>query len=598
MKTDPEMVDIGKLEHIRHSLAHLLAATVLKKFPDAKLGIGPTIENGFYYDFLLPQAIAPDDLKELEKKMRDLIRQNLVFEGKDVSETEAKKIFKDQPFKLELIKELVKSGETISIYETYPPGTRNPEPGTYFADLCRGGHVANAKEIPADGFMLDKIAGAYWRGNEKNPMLQRIYGLAFASKKELQEYLKLLEEAKKRDHKVLGKKMGLFTFASEIGPGFPLFMPRGNMIREELLKYITEVKKAHGYQFVWTPHLAKKALYVRSGHLGKYDAMFPPIDADGDELIVKPMNCPHHFQIYNAEPHSYKDLPFRIAENATVYRNEKSGELSGLFRVISITQDDTHHIVRHEQIAAEIDMILDITRAIYETFGFKNFHVEISTRDKENKEKYSGTDAMWDDAETALIDAAQRWGANYKVVEDEAAFYGPKIDIRVEDALGRDWQLATVQLDYNQPENFDMAYIDENGKKARPAVIHVAILGSIERFLGILIEHFSGAFPVWLAPMQTIILPVGDKFSGYAKQVQAELLAADIRSELSDATESLGKRIRKAEITKIPYIIVVGEREEKKKEINFRKRGIPDKNTAIKINDFIEMLKREIKERI
>jgi threonyl-tRNA synthetase len=575
------------LDHIRHSLAHLLAAAVLKKFPDTKLGIGPTIDNGFYYDFLLPAPLAPADLKEFEKTMRHMIAQHLPFTGEEVTAAKAKEIFAEQPFKLDLIKEFSAEDKKLTVYRT----------GDVFMDLCRGGHVDDTKEIPLDGFKLDKIAGAYWHGDEKNPMLQRIYGLAFASKEELDRYLAMLAEAEKRDHKVLGKKLGLFTFSPDVGPGLPLYMPKGNIVREALLAYMTDLKRAHGYQFVWTPHLTKKALYIRSGHFGKYDAMLPPIDADGEELAIKPMNCPHHFQIYNAEPKSYKDLPFRIAENATVYRNEKSGELNGLFRVRSLTQDDTHHVIRHDQIAAEIDMILGLTREIYNHFGFKNFRVEISTRDKEKKQKYFGTDELWVNAESALIEAAKRWGAEYRVVDGEAAFYGPKIDIRVEDALGRNWQLTTVQLDYNQPENFDMSYIDENGKKVRPAVIHAALLGSVDRFMGIIIEHFAGAFPLWLAPIQATVLPVSDKFSKYGEEVHKELLATGIRSSWSDPNESLGKRIRAAEMMKIPYVLVVGEKEEQAKTINFRERGSDGKTVEMTLSELTKRLNKEIKEK-
>jgi threonyl-tRNA synthetase len=421
--------------------------------------------------------------------------------------------------------------------------------------------------------------------------------LAFLSKEELTNYLKMREEAEKRDHKVLGKKLGLFTFSPEVGSGLPLYMPKGNIVREELLKYITELKEANNYKFVWTPHLAKKALYIRSGHLGKYDAMLPAIKTDdGEEFILKPMNCPHHFQIYNAEPRSYKDLPFRIAENATDYRNEKSGELNGLFRVRSLTQDDTHHIIRHDQISSEIDMILSLTRDVYDKFAFKNFRVEISVRDPKNKTAYFGTDDMWNDAENALIDAAKRWGAPFKISEGEAAFYGPKIDIRVEDALGRTWQLTTVQLDYNQPENFDMTYIDENGKKVRPAVIHAALLGSVDRFMGIIIEQFAGAFPAWLAPTQATILAIGDKFSEYGKKVHDDLAAHGIRTEWSEPTESLNKRIRGAEMMRIPYIVVVGEKEatDGTVAIRIRKDG---SQVVMKLDEFISKIEQEVKER-
>lgn len=615
------------LENIRHSLAHLLATAVLKKFPDAKLGIGPTIENGFYYDFLLPRTLAPEDLKEFEKTMRELTKQNLVFEGKKVSAVEAKKIFRNQPFKLDLIKEFAKEEKQLTIYETKsvdpsprrddtnPPSRGRSEDNSkssklkaksYFLDLCRGGHVENTSEIPADAFMLDKIAGAYWRGNEKNPQLQRVYGLAFNDKKELDEYLKLREEAEKRDHKILGKKLGLFIFSPEVGPGLPLYMPAGTIIRDEILNYITQLKKVRNYSFVWTPHLAKKALYVKSGHLGKYDAMLPAIKADGEELIIKPMNCPHHFEIYNSKPRSYRDLPLRIAENATDYRNEKSGELNGLFRVRSLTQDDTHHIVRHDQIASEIDIILGLTKEAYEKFGFKNYRVDISTWDPKQPKKYFGAKKLWDEAESALVAGAKRWGAQYEVVPGEAAFYGPKIDVRVEDVLGRSWQLTTVQLDYNQPENFNMTYVGEDGKPRRPAVIHAAILGSIDRFMGIVIEHFAGAFPLWLAPVQVTVLPVSEKFSEYGKKVHEALLEAGIRAELGGANESLGKRIRAAEIMKIPYILVVGEKEEKNGTVNVRhyRRGSSfgkpseDKQEGeVKTEELVEKIKSEIEKR-
>jgi len=576
-----------KLDHIRHSLAHLLAAAVLKEFPDAKLGIGPTVENGFYYDFLLPRPITPDDLKTLEKTMRGFVNKKLPFTGREVTPDEARKIFAAQPFKLDLINDFAAEGKKLTVYET----------GDAFMDLCRGGHVENTSEIPADGFKLDKIAGAYWKGDEKNQQLQRIYGIAFESKEALAHYFTMRQEAEKRDHKILGKKLSLFTFSPEVGSGLPLYMPKGNLIREELIKYITELKKANNYKFVWTPHLAKKALYIRSGHLGKYDAMLPPIKTDdGEEFVLKPMNCPHHFQIYNAEPKSYKDLPFRIAENATDYRNEKSGELNGLFRVRSLTQDDTHHVIRHDQISSEIDMILGLTRDIYEKFDFKNFRVEISVRDPKNKANYFGTDDMWNDAENALVGAAKRWGAPFKIAEGEAAFYGPKIDIRVEDALGRTWQLTTVQLDYNQPENFDMTYVDESGKKVRPAVIHAALLGSVDRFMGIIIEQFGGVFPVWLAPVQVSILSVGEKFSAYGKEINANLVAHGIRSEWSEPTESLGKRIREAEMMKVPYVIVVGEKEETGNTVNVRNRKGEEKEMPVE--EFLKTIGAEIKEKV
>jgi threonyl-tRNA synthetase len=575
----------SNIEGIRHSLAHLLAASVRNLYPGAKNAIGPAIENGFYQDFELPQPISDADLPRIEKKMREVLKTWTGSSHRVVTPEEARKEFAWNEYKVELIDELAAQGKELTFYTL-----------GNFLDLCKGGHSENpAKEIDPSAFKLDKIAGAYWHGDATKAQLTRIYGLAFATKAELDEYLAMRAEAEKRDHKILGKKLGLFTFSPEVGSGLPLYMPNGTIIREALLQYVTDLKKSHGYKFVWTPHLAKKALYIRSGHLGKYDAMLPSIKTEDDEFVLKPMNCPHHFQIYNAEPKSYKDLPYRIAENATDYRNEKSGELNGLFRVRSLTQDDTHHVIRHDQISSEIDMILTLTRNIYETFGFKNFKVEISARDPKNKSAYFGTDKMWDDAENALIEAAKRWGAEYKVVEGEAAFYGPKIDIRVEDALGRNWQLTTVQLDYNQPENFDMSYVDDNGQKVRPAVIHAALLGSVDRFMGIIIEQFAGAFPLWLSPVQATIIPVGEKFSAYGKKIYSELMGAGIRVEFSEATESLGKRIRNAEMMKIPYLLVVGEKEERNGTVAVRSRKGDEGEMETKA--FIKKLEQEIRDR-
>jgi threonyl-tRNA synthetase len=596
-------------DKVRHSLSHLLAAAVLKKFSKAKLGIGPIIEDGFYYDFLLPRTLAPDDLKEFEKTMREFISQKLPFKGEKITPAQAKKLFKDQPFKLELIKEYTnpppgvkKRPLTIYITGKVPrksapssPRYRSGEAGprqSAFVDLCAGDHVKNTKEINPDAFKLDKIAGAYWRGSEKNPQLQRIYGLAFQTKKELDNYLKLLEEARKRDHRTLGKQLKLFIFSEEVGPGLPLYTPRGNQIRELILDYITKLKTDHGYSFVWTPHLAKETLYKKSGHLGKYEAMLPAIQTEDERLIVKPMNCPHHFEIYLSEPRSYRDLPFRIAENATDYRNEKSGELNGLFRVRSLTQDDTHHAVRHNQIMSEIDMIFGITKEVYKTFGFKKFRVRVSTRGDKNKEKYFGNDKLWKTAESALLKAVKRWGVPYFVGVGEAAFYGPKIDILVEDVLGREWQLTTVQLDYFQPENFDMTYINEKGKKARPAILHVAILGSFDRFFGVIIEHFAGAFPLWLSPTQAEIINVGSAQRKYAKEVYEKLAGVGVRAKLSDENLTVSKRIRDAEIMKIPYILVVGEKEQKNGTVNVRhyRHG---QEGEVKIDKFVEKINRE-----
>ncbi len=420
------------------------------------------------------------------------------FEGKEVSTEEAKKFFEKNEYKLELIKDLEKDGQNISFYTSGE-----------FTDLCVGGHVSDADEIPKDSWKLERIAGAYWRGDEKNKMLTRIYGLAFESKEKLDEYLHMKEEAEKRDHKKLGKEMKLFTISELVGKGLPMYLPKGNIIRTELENFIRSEKEKLGYSFVTIPHIARKELYIRSGHLGKYDAMMPIMkDDNGEEFVLKAMNCPHHFEIYNAEPHSYRDLPLRIAENTTVYRNEKSGELSGLLRVKGLCQDDTHHIIRGDQIESEIEMILGLMQKVYKIFGFNDYKVEVSIRDPKNKEKYFGADDVWQKAEQILIEQVKKWSVAYSIEEGEAAFYGPKIDIKVKDSIGREWQLTTIQLDFNQPENFDMDYTGEDGKKHRVVVLHVAIFGSFERFMGILIEHYAGNFPLWLSPMQVKVIPV------------------------------------------------------------------------------------------
>jgi threonyl-tRNA synthetase len=576
------------IEHIRHSLAHLLAAAVLKEFPDAKLAIGPVIENGFYYDFELPRSLAPEDLATFEKTMRKLAAGHLPFSGKKVNVQEAKKIFKNQPFKLELIDELEGKGEDISIYET----------GTVFSDLCRGGHVENTSEIPLDAFKLDKIAGAYWRGDEKNPMLQRIYGLAFGSKQELDDYLAMRAEAEKRDHRKLGKGLDLFTFSEYIGSGLPLYTPRGAFIRLALNNYIEELQSKAGYAQVWTPQIAKAELFKISGHYDKYkDDMFRVVSNYSDEeFFLKPMNCPQHTQIYNSQPRSYRDLPLRYTDFAMLYRDEKPGELNGLARVRSFSQDDCHIFCREDQVDQEIDVALEMTKRVMNTFGFK-YRYRLSTRDKNHPEKYLGHPATWDKVEKWAEKIMKRNNIDYFDGPGEAAFYAPKMDLMATDALGREWQLSTVQIDFVQPERFQLSYTDQNGEKKTPVMIHRAIIGSPERFIMILLEHFAGAFPLWLAPTQVAILPVSDKFSGYGKSVHDALLAASIRSELGDANESLGKRIRAAEMMKIPYVIVVGEKEEKAKTVNFRTRGSEEKTAELKLDAFIEKLVTETKEK-
>lgn len=555
------------LDAMRHSCAHVLAQAVMDMFPEAKLGIGPTIEDGFYYDFELPRTLIPEDLPLLEKKMKKILKEDQRFAQKDEPLEQSIEFLRQtgQKYKLDLVEQFKEEGRSITFYENVRPSDKKP----MFVDLCKGNHVERTGQIGP--FKLLKIAGAYWRGDSNNPMLQRIYGTCWSTQTELDAYIKQLEEAKKRDHKLLGKQLGLFAFSPLVGAGFPMFLPKGNTVKRALEKYITKVKENRGYKFVCIPHVAKDELYLKSGHLGKYDAMMPIMETEeGDKLVLKAMNCPHHFELYKAEPHSYKELPLRYAENTAVYRNEKSGEVNGLFRVRCITQDDTHHFVRHEQIEEEIDMILGLTKEIFDKFGFSNFKARVSVRDPEHPEKYFGDDKLWQKAEEKLIASVKKWTDDHFVGEGEAAFYGPKIDIMVEDAIKREWQLTTVQLDFTQPENFDLTYTGEDGKDHRPAVLHVAIFGSVERFLGIIIEHFGGAFPFWLAPVQVQVLPVADKFNDYAQEVAAALKTSEIRVEIDDSADSLGKKIRNAEMMKVPYMLVVGEKEMANKTITAR----------------------------
>ena len=575
------------LDHIRHSLAHLLAAAVLKEFPDAKLGIGPVIENGFYYDFELPRSLTPDDLKGFEKTMRNLINKKLSFSEEEVSVEEAKKRFKEQPFKLDLINEFSGEGKKLTIYHT----------GDVFSDLCRGGHVENTSEIPADAFKLDKIAGAYWRGDEKNPMLQRIYGLAFGSKKELDDYLAMRAEAEKRDHKKLGPQLDLFTFSDLVGPGLPLWTPKGTLVRNLLDDFVWQLREKRGYVQVDIPHITKKELYQKSGHWDKYkDDLFKIVTREGHEFAMKPMNCPHHAQIYARRPWSYRELPQRYASTTKVYRDEQSGELAGLARVLAITQDDAHVFCRMSQAKEEFLKIWDIIEEFYGAFGF-SLRVRLSLHDPAHPEKYLGDKDKWAFAENMLREIAKEKQADSFDGIGEAAFYGPKLDFMGKDAIGRMHQVATIQLDLNQPERFDLTCVNENGEKERIVMIHAAIMGSIERFLAVIIEHFGGAFPLWLAPVQATIVPVSDKFTDYGRSVHDSLIAAGIRAEFAEADESLGKRIRAAEMMKVPYIIVVGEKEQQAKTINFRTRGNAEKTEETDLDAFIKKLARETAEK-
>lgn len=552
------MKDLEKLTAKRHTLAHLLAAATLVDYPEAKLTLGPAIDNGFYYDIDFKDGATPgeDDLKKIQKHMKKMLGQWTNFVHKEVTADEARKIFKDNPFKTEMINELEEKGETITIY-TAGAGTK-----AEFTDLCRGGHTENpAAEITSDSFKLDKMAGAYWRGDEKNPMLTRIYGLAFDTKEELEAYENQLEEAKKRDHRKLGKELDLFTFSELIGPGLPLWTPKGTIIRHALDEYVWKLRLRHGYQRVTIPHITKKDLYEKSGHWDKFtDELFIIETREGKQYSVKPMNCPHHTQIFDRHPHSYRDMPQRYAETTMVYRDEQSGELGGLTRVLSITQDDSHVFCRHQQVKDEFFKIWDIVDTFYGTFGF-DLRVRLSFHEPTEMDKYLGTKEIWENAENALREIAKERKADYFEAPGEAAMYGPKLDFMAKDSIGREHQVATIQLDMNLPERFDLNCINESGEKERIVMIHCAIMGSIERFSAVLIEHLAGNFPLWLSPVQVAIIPVSDNHHEYANQVSKELKAAGLRVELDDSKESMGKKIRNAKKDKLPYFIVIGDKE-------------------------------------
>jgi len=570
------------LDNLRHSCAHLLAAAVMELWPDTKRTIGPSIEDGFYYDFDFGDIkVSEADFPAIEEKMHELVKTWKTFERSEVSKQEALSAYKDNEYKKELIEEFSGKNATLTFYQS----------GTY-SDLCRGGHSPHPNN-DLKHFKLLSVAGAYWRGSEKNKMLTRIYGTCFPTRKELDAYLVAQEEAKKRDHRKLGKELELFLVSQSVGAGFPLYMPKGFIVKRELERWIMDEKEARGYQFVWTPHVAKSDLYKQSGHWQKYDAMMSPMKIDEDDYVVKPMNCPHHFQIYSERPRSYRELPLRIAENATVYRFEKAGEVNGLLRVRSLTQDDSHIFVRHSQIAEEIDRILDLAMYVYKTFGFSDFKARISVRDTKNPDKYMGDPKNWDLAERALIDAVTKRGMPNFVGEGEAAFYGPKIDIVVKDALGREWQLTTCQLDFVQPENFHLRYIDEEGKEQSPAVLHVAILGSVDRFMAILIEQYKGAFPMWLAPVQTVLIPIAERHNDAVFSVLAKLKAMGIRAEADTRSQPMQAKIRDHTLQKVPYLAIIGDTEVSGNTVSIRSRH-GENLKDIRLDDFFAKLKTEI----
>ncbi len=568
-----------------HSSAHLMAEALEFFYPGIKLGIGPTIENGFYYDVDLPEgkSISDNDFPKIEKKILELARRKVPYKRTDKTKEEALEYFKEKgdEYKIELISEL--EDGTITFYKQGE-----------FTDLCRGPHLPHTGFIKAVKLM--KIAGAYWRGDETRKQLTRVYGITFPKQKMLDEYLKLLEEAQKRDHRKIGKELELFTFSKAVGQGLPLWLPKGAQLRERLENFLKKVQRDYGYEPVITPHIGNKELYVTSGHYAKYGKdSFQPIHTpdEDEEFLLKPMNCPHHCEIYKSKPRSYKDLPVRYAEFGTVYRYEQSGELHGLTRVRGFTQDDAHIFCRPDQLKEEFLKVIDIVLYIFKTLDFENFETQISLRDKDDHSKYIGSDENWKKAERAIIEAVEEKGLNAVVEYGEAAFYGPKLDFMVKDAIGRRWQLGTIQVDYNLPERFELEYVGSDDKKHRPVMIHRAPFGSMERFVAVLIEHTAGKFPLWLTPDQAVILPISEKYNDYAKKVLNILKNYDIRTLIDDRNEKIGKKIRDNELKKIPYLLIVGEQEVENEEIAVRKQGHGDIG-KMKLKEFADFLQTEI----
>ena len=570
-----------------HTSAHLMAEALQELYPGIQFGIGPAIESGFYYD-VMPAAgtvIKESDLAAIEKKMAELVAKKEPVVRQDISKADALKMFEErgETFKCELINDL--EDGTITLY------TQGA-----FTDLCRGPHLVNTAEIKA--VKLLSVAGAYWRGDEKRPQMTRIYGISFPKKKMLDEYLVLMEEAKKRDHRKIGKELELFAFSDAVGKGLPLWLPKGTALRLRLEDFLKRIQKRFGYQQVMTPHIGQKELWVTSGHYAKYGKdSFQPIHTpeEGEEYLLKPMNCPHHCEIYKVMPHSYKDLPLRYAEFGTVYRYEQSGELHGLTRVRSFTQDDAHIFCRPDQLKEEFMKVMDIIFIIFKALNFENFEAQISLRDPNNKEKYIGSDEVWDKAESAIIEACEYKGLKAKVELGEAAFYGPKLDFMVKDAIGRRWQLGTIQVDYNLPERFDLVYTGADNQKHRPVMIHRAPFGSMERFVAVLIEHTGGKFPLWLTPDQAVVLPISEKFNDYAKEVADKLAQFDVRAIVDDRNEKIGRKIRDNELKRIPYLLIVGENEMNEGKISVRKQGEGDQGVMTP-DEFATLVNDKIKE--
>ena len=574
----------NNLDNLRHSCAHLLAAAVMELWPKTKRTIGPSIENGFYYDFDFEEVkISEEDFTKIEDKMHEILNSWDKFEGREVLKEEALNAYSDNDYKKELIEEFADDGQKLTFYKS----------GNY-EDLCRGGHVENPKEA-LKNFKLLSVAGAYWRGSEKNKMLTRIYGTVFPSQEELDEYLKNQDEAKKRDHKKLGRELNLYLLTDEVGPGLLLLKPKGSVIRREIENLIITEQTKRGYQHVYTPHIGRKKLWETSGHWDLYrDKMYAPMKIDDEQYLVKPMNCPFHMMIYKSQPRSYRELPLRIAEIATVYRYEKPGELSGMLRVRHITQDDAHIFCRESQVVDEFIGVFDYMSFLLKVFGLNNFYLRLGLRSP--KEKYLGNDEVWKRAEDEIVKAIEKKGLNYIKSEGDAAFYGPKLDVIIKDAIGREWQCGTIQVDFMLADRFGLEYINEEGKTERPVLIHRAPLGSTERFMGILIEHFAGNFPTWLNPVQVKILPISEKHLEYARSVMEKLKNENIRVEIDERSETLGAKIRDAQMEKVSYMAIVGDKEIENQSISVRARAGKDLGSQ-KIEDFTSNIKVEIGEK-
>ncbi|HET8564249.1 MAG TPA: threonine--tRNA ligase [Candidatus Binatia bacterium] len=585
-----EKYEESLLYKIRHSAAHIMAQAVLEMFPEGKIAIGPPIENGFYYDFDLPRNLTPEDLGQIEKRMRQIIRDSHEFRKKVISAEEARELFKGQPYKIELIEGLEKGG----LDEYGNPVQEKPEISVYqhdgFIDLCRGPHVEDAQQIKPDAVKLLSIAGAYWRGDENNKMLQRIYGTAWENAEDLEKYLWKLEEAKKRDHRKLGRELDLFSVSEDVGPGLILWHPKGAMIRVLIEEFSLKAHLEHGYEWVFSPHIGRSHLWETSGHLDFYkEGMYSPMDIEGEAYYAKPMNCPFHIQIFKSRLRSYRDLPRRYGEYGTVYRYERSGTLHGLTRVRGFTQDDAHIFCRPDQVEAEISKALEFSLYVLRSMGLKDLKAYLSTR----PEKYVGNPADWDMATEALRRAIEAHNLPYEVDEGGGAFYGPKIDLKVNDALDREWQLSTIQFDFNLPERFGLEFIGEDGQPHRPYMVHRALLGSMERFFGVLIEHFAGAFPVWMSPVQAVIIPIADRHLEYAREVAGKLRADGLRVEVDERTERMNAKIRDAQNQKVPYMLVLGDNEMRAEKVSLRVREGSQQNN-ISLAEFLARAKDRI----